>query len=321
MDPTAAADVEAVRQVLYRYCRGLDRMDRALVAGCFADGATVDYLTIFAGTAEAFIDEVWERHRAHLRHSHQIANVLVTPRGDELASEAYVTVTLWIAGEAGLVERVVRGRYLDAWVRTGSGWQIARRTFVADHRSDHPLPSDAVGPLLASSTRDHLDPSHAVLGDLDAPAGEVRPDAGPTGVARLVEVERIKALKSRYLHALDRNRWDELSDCLTDDVRVAYASGAMSRSGREDVLEFLRGTTLASSTTWSSHVATNPQIELLSAERARGTWRLTDLVHDQVRGSLLLGAAIYTDEYVRTATGWRISVTGYDRLLEVRLPV
>lgn len=312
----SAADIEAIRQVLYRYCRGLDRMDAAMVAGCFAQGAAVDYRSIFKGSAEDFVEEVWERHRAHRRHSHQIANVLVERDGDQLVSEAYVTVTLWSEpAEGDVVERVVRGRYLDRWVRDGLGWQITDRTFVADHRSEQPLGPDAWSPLLSHATRDEHDPSWSLLGGSRSDADMA------TGVERLLVVREIEELKARYLHALDRNAWDEMERCLTDDVEVSYASGMYRHVGLEAVMGFLRSTTLARETSSSSHVATNPQIELLGPDHARGTWRLTDFVHDRAKGSMLVGSGVYRDEYRRTGPGWRIAATGYDRLVEVRIPM
>lgn len=306
----SATDIEAIRQVLYRYCRGLDRMDRELVARCFAPQATVDYRSIFEGPASAFIDEVWDRHAVHLRHSHQIANVLVEDDGRGAVSEAYVTVTLWTTSDGGLVERVVRGRYLDRW-SCEAGWQIEHRTFVADHRSEQPLPAEAIGPLLAHSTRDRSDPSYGFL------------DRAPARPDRIEDPDPVRAihdLKARYLNALDLNRWDEVAALLTEDVEVRYASGGHHHVGRQAVIEFLRRTTVAAATTGSSHVAANPIIELHGPGRATGTWRLTDLVHDRQRSSLLVGAATYTDEYRRTDVGWQIASTGYERLLEVRLP-
>ena len=35
---------QAIREVIYRYCRGLDRMDRALALSCWHPGGTADRL-------------------------------------------------------------------------------------------------------------------------------------------------------------------------------------------------------------------------------------------------------------------------------------
>ena len=89
---------QAITEVIYRYCRALDRMDRPLADTIWHAGGTADYgPTMFQGTGEGFLDWVWPTHAAMLGHSHQIANVLIEVDGDHAGSEAYVTATLWAA--------------------------------------------------------------------------------------------------------------------------------------------------------------------------------------------------------------------------------
>ena len=49
------ADREAIRDCLFRYCRGIDRMDPELLATAYWPGA-MDYHTGFTGTVEQFIE-------------------------------------------------------------------------------------------------------------------------------------------------------------------------------------------------------------------------------------------------------------------------
>ena len=83
-------DRDAIRDVLSRYCRGLDRMDRPLADTVWHPGGTALYDGIFEGTGAGFLDWVWEAHANMDRHSHQITNVLVELDGDRATSEAYV---------------------------------------------------------------------------------------------------------------------------------------------------------------------------------------------------------------------------------------
>ena len=107
---------QAITEVLYRYCRGLDRMDRPMVDTVWHPGGTGDYGAIFNGTGEEFLDWVWPVHASMRRHSHQITNVLIEVDGDTAISEAYVTVCLRNEAEPGhLVDIVSRGRYVDRW--------------------------------------------------------------------------------------------------------------------------------------------------------------------------------------------------------------
>ena len=150
-------DKLAIRDVLGRYCRGLDRMDRQMAYSVFADGAPALYHGMYEGSGHGFIDWVWEVHQGMERHSHQITNVLIELDGECARSESYVTVTLWIGDDKDLKEIVCRGRYLDRWERRGDQWLIVEREHVLDTQSINGVPiSDAPSKL---SQRDESDPS------------------------------------------------------------------------------------------------------------------------------------------------------------------
>ena len=51
---------QAVRDALSRYCRGLDRMDKAMAYAVWHPDGTADYEGIFEGTGHGFVDWVWE---------------------------------------------------------------------------------------------------------------------------------------------------------------------------------------------------------------------------------------------------------------------
>ena len=157
-------DKQAITEVIYRYCRGLDRMDREMALSVWSPGATVDYRGMFTGTGEGFVDWVWEAHTALASHSHQISNILidVAPAGVENTahSEAYVTATLRAEPDPTTsVDIVARGRYLDEWTKLDGRWEIAHRIFVMDVQSMYQMPSEAVAGT-RTGTRDRLDLSY-----------------------------------------------------------------------------------------------------------------------------------------------------------------
>lgn len=162
-DVTDLLAKQAISEALYRYCRSLDRMDRPLASTVWHPGATVDYgADIYQGTAEGFLDWVWQAHTRFVAHSHQIANVLTVVDGDTAASEAYVTVTLRTKPDEGRVlDRVARGRYLDSWALRDGLWAIVRRRHVIDIRSAYEMPEEVVAAPTASA-RDRTDPSYEV---------------------------------------------------------------------------------------------------------------------------------------------------------------
>jgi hypothetical protein len=181
--PAAVVDMldkAAITDVLYRYCRGLDRMDRALSRTAWHSDGTAHYGGLFEGTGHDFVDWVFELHRSFVAHSHQITNVIIELDGERAASEAYVTVRLRQRGEAGqTIDIVGVGRYLDRWSYRHGRWAIDHRQYVSDitdERTTPPTdrrppirPASAVEPL--RSRRGHDDPSYGLLQVL------VEPDA------------------------------------------------------------------------------------------------------------------------------------------------
>lgn len=154
------AEKAAIRDVLSRYCRGLDRMDKAMAYAVFAPEATANYYGIYIGTGHGFIDWVWGAHATMATHSHQITNVLIEIDGDKAVSEAYVTVVLQQQREGGAVELQARGRYLDRWRKRDGRWLIVEREHIVDTQSEIALA--AVGKS-AESRRDATDPSFEFL--------------------------------------------------------------------------------------------------------------------------------------------------------------
>lgn len=143
----------AIRQTLYRYCRGVDRCDRELILSCFVPGCPVDYVGIHEGTAETFTDFVLASHGKLRAHSHLIGNVLVEDDGHDgqVRSEAYGSIVLWKPTVAGASEVVIRNRYLDRWEEHGGSWRIADRVHLVDLRTIDGRPDE--GTLQANGAR------------------------------------------------------------------------------------------------------------------------------------------------------------------------
>jgi uncharacterized protein (TIGR02246 family) len=131
----------------------------------------------------------------------------------------------------------------------------------------------------------------------------------------LVELEAIKAVKYRYLRAVDTRDWDLLASVLTEDATAAYASGKLSYEGRDAIVGFLRDS-MPPSEMLTSHRVHHPEIELTGPTTATARWALDDVVIFPNANLALRGAAYYQDEYVKSGGEWRISHTGYRRLYE-----
>jgi hypothetical protein len=179
-DTRALLDERAIRETLSRYCRGVDRMDRALTRSCWHEDGSADYRGMFAGGADALLDWMWKLHEQMETHSHQITNVLIELAGDRAVSEAYVTVVLRTKpGRAPARDLWSRGRYVDRWSRRDGRWAIDQRRsrrdgrwaidqrlFLNDWATSLPAGDEPGAPF--SGRRDSADASYAVFAELRA---------------------------------------------------------------------------------------------------------------------------------------------------------
>lgn len=125
-------------ELIYRFARGLDRCDEAIVRGVFHPDATDDHGQ-FKGSAAAFVDWVMPLLRGMERTQHLIGNVLVEVVGDAAWSESYFIANHDLTdGEGKPIRYVAAGRYLDRFERRGGVWRIAHRTCVSDWSATHP---------------------------------------------------------------------------------------------------------------------------------------------------------------------------------------
>ena len=152
-----------IEDMLHRYCRGVDRMDRELALSVFHPESTVEIDAAFTGSASALIDWMWERHRSAARHLHNITNVIVSGTdGQTAASEAYVMALLRVESQSGLMVIQTHGRYLDEWVRFEDRWVIKRRRYVHEFQEIRRLESDMAPAKQVPSRRDPSDPSYSL---------------------------------------------------------------------------------------------------------------------------------------------------------------
>ena len=133
------------------------------------------------------------------------------------------------------------------------------------------------------------------------------------------DIEDIQRVKYRYLRALDTKHWDEFADTLTEDVIGDYGESLGEEhhfTDRTTLVEFMRNAMPADVIT--EHRVTHPEIDV-DGDEATATWYLQDKVIVPKFDFMLIGAGFYHDRYRRTADGWKISVTGYDRTYDASL--
>lgn len=167
---------DAIRDVIHRYCRALDRMDRDLALSCWHPGGTDDHAPLFVGPAEGFIDWLWPVHAAMISTRHVVSNTLIELDGDRAGAETYWTLALRVPMEGALYDILAQGRYIDSFECREGRWAIRHRQSVGDwdrvERVDKTLMDFAAKPLIRPnnpevppqrSARDRSDCSYTVL--------------------------------------------------------------------------------------------------------------------------------------------------------------
>lgn len=135
---------EAIRDVLHRYCRGVDRLDAEIMKTCFHDDA-YDTHWFANGPAKPFCDWVVAEclPSAHTT-VHSITNELFEFDGDRAFVESHVHVLheLAVAGDAEkpYIHQLTECRYLDLFEKRNGDWKITYRHVVADNTVDFRVP-------------------------------------------------------------------------------------------------------------------------------------------------------------------------------------
>ena len=127
--------------------------------------------------------------------------------------------------------------------------------------------------------------------------------------------EGIELVKYRYLRALDTKDWDEFADTLTEDVTGDYGD-RLHFTNRAELVGYMWSSLGAGVLT--EHRVTHPEV-VVDGDAASATWYLQDRVIVAEFNFMLIGAAFYHDTYRRTADGWKICATGYDRTYEATM--
>ena len=164
--PGAADDDAAIRQVLARYARGIDRLDEGLILSAYWEDA-VDYHGAFNGAPKAFaawvIPGIAERYRMT---SHMLCQSLIETAGNDARVETYFLAVHIGKGDDHARQRTVAGRYVDRMQRREGQWRILERHVVIDWADEGPhsnAAAGAPGAVRELGAQDRSDPSYALF--------------------------------------------------------------------------------------------------------------------------------------------------------------
>lgn len=146
--PARIADRLQIQDVVYRWCRAVDRLDAQGMLDVFWPGA-IDSHGPYIGPVEGLVEWILQRHKPIGISSHFIGNLLIEFVEEDVALvESYVrTIQQYPAhakqqlaqltgGEAGgadaAMDMFTSSRYIDRMERRHGEWRIARRDLAQD---------------------------------------------------------------------------------------------------------------------------------------------------------------------------------------------
>jgi SnoaL-like domain len=125
------ADREAIRSVLYDYCRAVDRGDAELLKACYHPDGTDDH-GFFSGRGWDFVDYVLPILAQLDRSIHSLTNPHIVLDGDSAYVETQWSVIHRLRRWSKLTDMWHQGRYLDEFERRDGCWKILHRVTVLD---------------------------------------------------------------------------------------------------------------------------------------------------------------------------------------------
>lgn len=159
----ALLDERDIHDVLMRYCRGVDRCDRALIDSCYHPDAIDDHGTWVASGAEAGAGIIGRLQPGPDRAMHFMGNVRIEVEGDMAFAESYLLAfrAFEQGGRPGVRTRALR--FVDRFTRRDGQWRISERVVTDDwNRVDEGVGTMPDASVFRPGSKDRDDPVYAI---------------------------------------------------------------------------------------------------------------------------------------------------------------
>ncbi len=132
------SDIQSIREVAERYCRGVDRLDEMLMKSAYWPDATDDH-GVYVGNAYTFVEHCMVSHLRWRSTNHCIMNhhIVLEQDGVSARGEIY-NVTYLFQKDAPILD-TWWGRYLDRYAKRGDEWRIIERVCVNEATHTAPI--------------------------------------------------------------------------------------------------------------------------------------------------------------------------------------
>ncbi|WP_157220739.1 nuclear transport factor 2 family protein [Flavisphingomonas formosensis] len=162
-------DKQRVHDLLARYCRGVDRVDRDMIASVFHPDGTCEFGALLLEGRDAIADAISKAAGGCILTFHMIGNHLVEFHGDVAASEAYYLSASTVEVDGSKQLRMRAGRYADRLERRDGEWKLKTRVVVEDWCKFMDLPLLPEGVSFRPGQQGTTDALYALLGSLADP--------------------------------------------------------------------------------------------------------------------------------------------------------
>jgi hypothetical protein len=129
-------DREAIRHLLFSYCRGIDRVDVELIRSAYWPDGVDEHGNFTTTSAQDFVDHALPILQSMDSTKHFLPNILIDIDGDRAYVESYTLAFHRMRAPDGkLFDNFTSGRWIDLMERRNDEWRIKKRTVVRDfHR-------------------------------------------------------------------------------------------------------------------------------------------------------------------------------------------
>jgi ketosteroid isomerase-like protein len=131
-------DKEEIREVLVRWCQGIDRGDIELMSSVYHDDAVDSRGAHYYDHVNPAPDYV-ARHERWKRHLHYAMNEQISVDGDVARCESYFMAHLVIEEDGADNLYQYGGRHFDRFERRAGVWKIANRLAILEWRTISPV--------------------------------------------------------------------------------------------------------------------------------------------------------------------------------------
>ena len=128
-------DKDAIRDVIMRYTRGIDRFDLDVARSVFHPDSIENHGP-FKGLSHDWIDSFDPAEFQGIERHHCLGQSIIDLRGDVAFAETYLILARGLPRDGDTPNLVlIHARYIDRFERRDGEWRIAHRNAVIDYAS------------------------------------------------------------------------------------------------------------------------------------------------------------------------------------------